>query len=70
MTRAVTAAVHGDIGASLFFNPGGLLIIALALLLLIAWRWRRAMLPVWAVFTFFALLWCYQLFKYATDRQL
>jgi len=70
MTRAVTAAVHGDMGASLFFNPGGLLIIALAILLLVAWRWRRAVLPVWAVFTFFALLWAWQLFKYTTDRPL
>ncbi len=70
MTRAVTAAVHGDMGASLFFNPGGLLIIALAILLLVAWRWRRAVLPVWAVFTLFALLWAWQLFKYTTDRPL
>jgi len=70
MTRAVTAAVHGDFGASLFFNPGGLLIIALAVLLLVAWRWRRAVVPVWAVLTFFALLWAYQIFKYTTDRPL
>ena len=70
MTRAVTSAVHGDIGASLFFNPGGLLVIALAILLLVAWRWRRAVVPAWAAITFFAALWAYQLFKYATDRPL
>jgi hypothetical protein len=70
MTRAVTAAVHGDIGASLFFNPGGLVVIALAILLLVAWRWRRAVVPVWAAIAFFGGLWAYQVFKYATDRPL
>lgn len=70
MTRAVTSAVHGDLAASLFFNPGGIFLIVAAVLLLLAWRWRRLTVPVWAVFLFFAVLWAYQFFKYATGRPL
>ena len=43
MTRAVVAGVHGDIVRSLAFNPGGLLVIALAIYVLI-----RARLPATA----------------------
>ena len=70
MTRAVTSAVHGDFAASLVFNPGGILLVVTAVLLLIAWRWRRVTVPMWVVFTFFAVLWAYQMFKYATGRPL
>jgi hypothetical protein len=70
MTRSVTAAVHGDLARSLVLNPGGILIVVLAVTLLLAWRWRRVKLPVWTVFAFFAALWAYQLFKYATGRPL
>jgi hypothetical protein len=69
-TRSVGAAVQGDLGASLALNPVGLLIIVAAVVLLVAWRWRRVAIPVWSVATFFALLWAYQLFKYATGRPL
>jgi len=70
MTRGVTALVHGHLSAAFTFNPGAFLIVAMAVVLLIAWRWQRVRIPVWAVFLFFALLWAYQLFKYSTGRPL
>jgi hypothetical protein len=70
MTRGVTALVHGHVSAAFSFNPGAFLIVAMAIALLIAWRWQRVRIPVWAVFLFFALLWAYQLFKYSTGRPL
>jgi hypothetical protein len=70
MTRGVTALVHGQLSAAFSFNPGAFLMVAMAIVLLIAWRWQRVRIPVWAVFLFFALLWAYQLFKYSTGRPL
>lgn len=70
MTRGVTALVHGHVSAAFGYNPGAFLVVATALVLLIAWRWQRVRIPVWAVFLFFALLWAYQLFKYSTGRPL
>jgi len=70
MTRSVVAAVHGDFVSSLVFNPGGIVIIALAIALLAAWRVRRVAIPVWALFVCFSALWAYQLFKYTTGRPL
>ena len=73
-TRGVIAAVHGHLGHALELNPASLLVLALAALLSIAWLlgWRveRIRIPVWWVVGAFALLWCYQLFKYATGRPL
>jgi Protein of unknown function (DUF2752) len=69
-TRSVGAAVQGDLGASLALNPVGFLIIVAAVVLLVAWRWRRVAIPVWSITAFFASLWAYQLFKYATGRPL
>jgi hypothetical protein len=70
MTRGVTALVHGHLSAAFGFNPGAFLVVAAAIVLLVAWRWQRVRIPVWAVFLFFALLWSYQLFKYSTGRPL
>ena len=70
MTRSVAALGRGDLGASLTFNPGGIFLVALAILLIVAWRWRRVAIPAWGVAAFFAVLWAYQLFKYTTGRPL
>ncbi len=71
MTRSVVAVGHGDLGASLALNPGGIVLVVGAIaLLLVGRRWRRLAVPTWAIATFFALLWAYQLFKYATGRPL
>jgi len=70
MTRGVTALVHGQLSAAFSYNPGAFLVVAMALVLLVAWRWQRVRIPMWAVFVFFATLWAFQLFKYATGRPL
>jgi hypothetical protein len=70
MTRGVTALVHGHVSAAFAYNPGAFLVVAMAIVLLIAWRWQRVRIPTWAVFVFFAALWAFQLFKYSTGRPL
>jgi Protein of unknown function (DUF2752) len=70
MTRGVTSLVHGHLSAAFSYNPGAFLIVAMAIALLVAWRWQRVRIPMWAVFLFFAVLWAYQLFKYSTGRPL
>ena len=70
MTRGVTALVHGDVGHAIFLNPGSLLIVALAVLLIVQWRLKRVVVPVWTIATVLAILWSWQLFKYATGRPL
>jgi hypothetical protein len=69
-TRSVGAAIQGDLGASLALNPVGILLVVAAVVLVVAWRWRRVAIPAWTVVAFFALLWVYQLFKYTTGRPL
>src|SRR5262249_32391310 len=56
MTRGVTALVHGQLSAAFSYNPGAFLVVAMALVLLVAWRWQRVRIPLWAVFVFFAAL--------------
>jgi Protein of unknown function (DUF2752) len=70
MTRGVTALVHGQLSGAFWYNPGAFLVVAMAIVLLVAWRWQRVRIPVWAVFVFFAALWAFQLFKYSTGRPL
>jgi hypothetical protein len=73
-TRGVIAAMHGHLGHALELNPASLLVIALAASLVLGWTlgWRveRVRIPVWCVVAVFAVLWIYQLFKYATGRPL
>jgi hypothetical protein len=70
MTRGVTAAVHADLGRAVFLNPGSVVAVVLAVLLLVAWRTKRVNLPGWSIVLVFGLLWSWQLFKYATGRSL
>jgi uncharacterized protein DUF2752 len=70
MTRGVTALVHGDLGHAVVLNPGSLLVVALAVLLIVQWRMKRVVVPVWTIVTLLALLWAWQLVKYATGRPL
>ena len=69
-TRAVTAAVHGDLLGSLWFNPAGLLVVVTAVVVLAAWRVRRITIPIWTFSLVLALMWAYQLFKFTTGRPL
>ena len=70
MTRGVTAAVHADLGRALFLNPGSVVAVVLAVLLLLAWRSKRLNIPAWSIAVVLGLLWSWQLFKYATGRPL
>jgi hypothetical protein len=70
MTRGVTAAVHADLGRAAFLNPGSIVLVVLAVLLLVAWRSKRLDVPPWVIVGVLGLMWCWQLFKYATGRAL
>ena len=60
MTRAVVAAVHGDFAASLRYNPGGLVVVVAAIVLLLGGaRLGRMRAPVWAVAAASGALWAY-----------
>jgi hypothetical protein len=61
MTRAVVAAVHGDLIGSLRFNPGGLLVLALAAYVILRARLPRARAPVGLVFGVLGALWIYNI---------
>jgi hypothetical protein len=62
MTRAVVAAVHGEILASLAFNPAGVLVVALAVYVIVAARLPAARAPAWIVFAVVGALWLYNIF--------
>lgn len=62
MTRACVAAVHGHLGASLAFNPGGLLVMLLALTALIRPQWLvRARPPAWLMIGALGALWLWNI---------
>jgi Protein of unknown function (DUF2752) len=61
MTRAVVAAVHGEVFASLRYNPAGILVLALALVLILRPQLPRARAPAWFLPVGAALLWTYNI---------
>jgi hypothetical protein len=61
MTRAVVAGMHGDLVASLRFNPAGVLVIALAIFALVSGRLPRYRIPLWVLIAFFVVLWAYNI---------
>jgi hypothetical protein len=61
MTRAVVAAVHGDVLGSLRFNPAGLLVLALVAFVIVRARLPLTRAPAWIVFGFLGALWIYNL---------
>jgi hypothetical protein len=70
MTRGVTSLVHGDFAHALLMNPASYVAVALAVLLLVQWRTKRFVVPVWVIVAVLATMWSWQLFKYATGRPL
>ncbi|MCU1459390.1 MAG: hypothetical protein JWL73_3482 [Actinomycetia bacterium] len=69
MTRSVTSVVHGDLGHALTMQPAGIVLVVLAVLLLVNWRLpRRMQIPIWVPAVLIALMWTYNLWKYATGR--
>lgn len=65
MTRAVTAAVRGDLAASLRYNPAGIVLVVLAVALVAGWVMGRLppriTLPRWLLPVAFGLLWAWNL---------
>lgn len=70
MTRGVTSLVHGDFARALLMNPASYLAVTLAIVLIVQWRMKRVVVPVWVIVTLLAVMWTWQLFKYATGRPL
>ena len=71
LTRAVVAAVHGHLGTSLAFNPGGIVFVALALTVLLRPQWlARLRIPWWSVAVFAGALWVWNIGFNPTFHQL
>jgi hypothetical protein len=71
MTRACITAVHGHFGASLAFNPGGLLVIAVAIAALIRPQWLvRARPSTWMMIGALGALWIWNIGFNPTFHQL
>jgi hypothetical protein len=62
MTRAVVAAVHGNVLASLAFNPFGIVVVAVAIYVIVTARLPVARAPAWLVFAVVGALWLYNVF--------
>jgi hypothetical protein len=61
MTRAVVAAMHGHVVASLRFNPAGILVVALAIAVVAGLRLDRLRISPWVLVAFAALLWAWNI---------
>lgn len=62
MTRACIAAAHGHIGQSLAYNPGGILVFAAAIVLIVRPGWlRRIRVPLWSVWVALGVLWLWNI---------
>ena len=71
MTRACVAAVHGHVGASLAFNPAGVLVVLLAAVAIVRPQLlTRARPPVWLLSIAFAALWVWNIGFNPTFHQL
>ena len=71
MTRAVVAAVHGHLETSLAFNPGGIVVLALAVVLLLRPQWlARFKVPLWSFAVMFGALWVWNIGFNPTFHQL
>lgn len=71
MTRAVVAAVHGHIATSLAFNPGGIVVLLLAVAAIVRPAWlARLRMPLWLVFAIVGALWVWNIGFNPTFHQL
>jgi uncharacterized membrane protein AbrB (regulator of aidB expression) len=71
MTRAVVAAVHGHLGTSLAFNPGGIVVLTFAVVALLRPQWlTRLRLPWWSFAMAFGALWVWNIGFNPTFHQL
>jgi hypothetical protein len=71
MTRAVVALVHGHVGSSLAFNPGGVVVVVLALVAVLRPSWlARVRAPLWSLFAALGALWLWNIGFNPTFHQL
>jgi hypothetical protein len=71
MTRAVVAAAHGHLSASLAFNPGGIFVLALAVVAILRPAWpARLQVPTWSLFSILGVLWVWNIGFNPTFHQL
>ena len=70
MTRGVTAVVHGDFAYALLMNPAAYLAVAVALLLIVQWRVKRFVIPLWIITGVLGVMWIWQRYKFATGKPL
>ncbi len=71
MTRACVALAHGHVVQSLAFNPGGIVVMVLAVVALVRPSvFRRLRPPVWTVYAAFAVLWFWNIGFNPTFSQL
>ena len=66
MTRSVTATVDLRLGDALALNPAGVVAVAVAIALLVAWQVREVTVPRWAPPAAVVILWAWQLMRYPT----
>jgi hypothetical protein len=70
MTRGVTAVVHGDFAYALLMNPAAYLAVAVALLLIVQWRVKQFVIPLWIITGVLGVMWIWQIYKFATGKPL
>jgi hypothetical protein len=62
MTRACITAVHGHLGASLAFNPAGILVVLAAIVALVRPQWlTRLRAPAWLAVAAVSALWVWNI---------
>ena len=71
MTRACVAALHGHLGASLAFNPAGLLVIIAAVVAVLRPQvLSRLRIPTWAIAVTIGAMWIWNVGFNPTFHQL
>ncbi len=71
ITRAVVAAAHGHAGQSLAFNPGGIILLLVAVVALLRPAWlARLQVPTWSLLAIIGALWLWNIGFNPTFHQL
>jgi hypothetical protein len=71
ITRAVVAAAHGHVGASLAFNPAGILVLLVAVVAILRPAWLvRLQPPAWSFLAAIGALWVWNIGFNPTFHQL
>lgn len=65
MTTSVIATMRLRLGDALAANPGGVLLVVLTIVLLLARPSRLPLPPTWAAVTVLALMWVWQLQRFS-----